>query len=170
MYIAMWEVGAAINSISDWITKSPVLNRVISNPFTVSLLFTAIAVVIIMAVFHIKLSAAALARSSIYIYGVTLLVMCLHQKSVTRTAFDESRSSEVQAVVGGVVASQRSGKSVDYVDVRSTLGGSPAGDLERNATTATAHHNPHATSAAAPRNADALNDIRDATVGLSPRA
>lgn len=169
MYIAMWEVGAAINSISDWITKSPVLNTVISNPFTVSLLFTAIAVVIIMAVFHIKPSAAALARSSIYIYALTLLVMCLHQKSVTRTAFDESRSSEVQAVVGGVVASQRSGQSVDYVDVRSTLG-RPAGGLEMNATTATAQHNPHTTSAAAPRNADALNDIRDATVGLSPRA
>jgi hypothetical protein len=95
--------------------------------------------------------------------------MCLHQKSVTRTAFDESRSSEVQAVVGGVVASQRSGQSVDYVDVRSTLG-RPAGGLEMNATTATAQHNPHTTSAAAPRNADALNDIRDATVGLSPRA
>ena len=121
MYIAMWEVGTVINSVSDWITASPVLDSVISNPFTVSLLFTAIAVVVIMAVFHIKPSAASLVRSSIYLYGITLLVMCLHQKSVTRTAFDESRSSEVQAVVGGVVASQRGGQSVDYVDVRSTL-------------------------------------------------
>ena len=151
MYIAMWEVGTVINSVSDWITKSPFLDSVISNPFTISLLFTAIAVVVIMAVFHIKPSAAPLVRTSIYLYVITLLVMCLHQKSITRAVFNESRSSEVQAVVGGIVASQRGGQSVDYVDVRSTLQGQR-----------------EAGAPPAPSSAREQFDIKDATINHSP--
>ena len=153
----MWEVGDVINSVSDWITKSPFLDSVISNPFTVSLLFTAIAVVVIMAVFHIKPAAATLVRTSIYLYVITLLVMCLHQKSITRAVFSESRSSEVQAVVGGVIASQRGGQSDGCIDVRSALQSRREADA------------PSQREADAPSSmrAPATFDIKDATIGLS---
>lgn len=118
------EVGPFINKLSDSIAKSSVLEAVISNPFTISLLFTAIAVIVIMAVFHIKPTAAAVARSSIYIYAITLLLMYLHQKSVFRAASEGSRTKDEQAVVGSVVASQRGGQSADdHVDVHAMLHG-----------------------------------------------
>jgi hypothetical protein len=119
------DIGGAVNKFADWATKSPLLNAVIGNPFSVSLIITALVAIVVMAVFHYKLGKDNLkkaVRAAFYVYGTVLLVMFLHHHVVSNRIRDTHSSDMVSNLMSDINSQTKGGSFEGYVNVQENLG------------------------------------------------
>jgi hypothetical protein len=114
------DVRDAINSATDWVGSAPTVRKVVGNPFSAALLLTAMVGIIIMAVFHYKLSNSnwrTCARATFYIYAATTLLLFLHYSLVSRDAQADSAAGGARGVVSDVVGGRGATSMPGYVPV-----------------------------------------------------
>lgn len=114
------DVRDAINGAADWAGGAPIVRKVVGNPFSAALLLTAMIGIVIMAVFHYKLSNdnwRTCARASFYIYALTTLLLFLHYSLVSREAHADAVVGGVRGVVSDIVGSRGAPAHEGYVPV-----------------------------------------------------
>ena len=110
------DVADAINSAADWVGKSPTVSMLVGNPFAASLLLTALVGVVIMAVFHYKVTGANVkqcARAGLYIYVATTLLLFLHYLLVSRRLESDSATGGARDLVSSIIGGARGGAPSD---------------------------------------------------------
>ena len=121
------DVRDAINSAADWAGGAPIIRKLVGNPFSAALLLTAMVGVVIMAVFHYKLSNdnwRTCARATFYIYAATTLLLFLHYSLVAREAQADSAVGGARGVVSDIVGSRGAANMHDgYVPVVPSMPG-----------------------------------------------
>ncbi|NBQ70598.1 MAG: hypothetical protein EBU46_17910 [Nitrosomonadaceae bacterium] len=113
------DVRDAINSAADWAGSAPAVRKLVGNPFSAALLLTAMVGVVIMAVFHYKLTGEnwrASARAAFYIYAATTLLLFLHYSLAARDAQSDCAVGGARGVVSDIVGS-RAASVPGYVPV-----------------------------------------------------
>ena len=115
------DVADAINSAADWVGKSPTVSMLVGNPFAASLLLTALVGVVIMAVFHYKVTGDNVkqtARAGLYIYIATTLLLFLHYLLVSRRLESDSATGGARDLVSSIIGGARGGAQSDsYIPV-----------------------------------------------------
>lgn len=123
------DIGAAVNSAASWVGQSPMLNGAFGNPFIASLIVTALVAIIIMGVFHYKVTAGNFKQSmkvGFYTYCATLLVLYLHHYIVLHNIQESSEAANVRQFFGGLDLTSISPQSTTggFVNVHQALQGS----------------------------------------------
>ena len=95
------DIGAAVNSAADWASRAPIIKNIVSNPLITSLLITALAMIIIMSVFHHKIEKSKtkqIMKASLYVYLAVAAVMFVHHYVTLRSAQDNNMTEGVHQV------------------------------------------------------------------------
>lgn len=106
------DLGSVFDSTASWLCSSRIVNRVISNPIFTALLITALAVVILMGVFHYCMKKAGwkrIARMSIYLLLVVSAVVFVHHYAVLHRMKADSLQQGVRSVFQSITDAQASG-------------------------------------------------------------
>jgi len=99
------DIGAAVNSAASWVGQSPILNGAFGNPFIAALVVTALVAIIIMGIFHYKVTAGNFKQSmkvGFYTYCATLLVLYLHHYIMLHNIQESSEAANVRQFFGGL--------------------------------------------------------------------
>ena len=125
------DIGAAVNSAASWVGQSPILNGAFGNPFIASLIVTALVAIIIMGIFHYKVTAGNFKQSmkvGFYTYCATLLVLYLHHYIVLHNIQESSEAANVRQFFGGLDLTSISPQTTTggFVNVQQALHGSGA--------------------------------------------
>jgi hypothetical protein len=123
------DIGAAVNSAASWVGQSPILNGTFGNPFIAALVVTALVAIIIMGIFHYKVTAGNFKQSmkvGFYTYCATLLVLYLHHYIVLHNIQESSEAANVRQFFGGLDLTSISPQSTTggFVNVHQALQGS----------------------------------------------
>ena len=108
-----------------------ILNGAFGNPFIASLIVTALVAIIIMGIFHYKVTAGNFKQSmkvGFYTYCATLLVLYLHHYIVLHNIQESSEAANVRQFFGGLDLTSISPQTTTggFVNVQQALHGSGA--------------------------------------------
>lgn len=81
-----FDLGASINRMADWVCNSSIMQNTCNNPLMVSLIITSIIAIIIIGVFHKKVTEhkRSLVRSLIYILFSVTVVLFIHNYAISQ--------------------------------------------------------------------------------------
>ena len=105
-------LASVFDNAASWLCSSRIVNRVISNPIFTALLITALAVVILMGVFHYCVKKAGwkrIARMSIYLLLVVSAVVFVHHYAVMHRMKADSLQQGVRSVFQSITDAHGSG-------------------------------------------------------------
>jgi hypothetical protein len=106
-----FSLGNAVNSAADWACSAPVICGIVGNPVYTALLITALAAVVVMALYTSAVQRGGVkraARAVIYVFLLVTAVTFVHHYAMRR----EMRSSEQQRGVREVFSGIRENRSL----------------------------------------------------------
>lgn len=80
-----FSLGKTVNNTASWFCNAPIIRNVISNPIYTSLLITALASIVVMALYHYNINQICNKRGIrvlIYVFFITTAVLFVHHYSV----------------------------------------------------------------------------------------
>jgi hypothetical protein len=107
-----FDLGATVNSAADWLCSAPIVRSVINNPIFTALLVTALAAIIIMALYGSRLKGTGFkrgARAFLYVFMAVTAVLFVHHYAVMRCARREATQKGVRDVFSSIQQSRQSG-------------------------------------------------------------
>ena len=115
-----FNLGGAVNSAADWACIAPVIRSVVSNPVFTALLITALATIVVMALYHQQIKHAGTrraARAVLYVFLIVTAVVFVHHYAVVRIARDTSQHKGVRDVFSSIQLSRDVATPGDAVPV-----------------------------------------------------
>lgn len=107
-----FDLGATVNAAADWLCSAPIVRSVINNPIFTALLITALAAIIVLALYNHQLKGSGFkrgARAFIYVFLVGTAVLFVHHYAVVRCARRDAAQKGVRDVFSGIRQSRESG-------------------------------------------------------------
>jgi hypothetical protein len=107
-----FDLGSTVNAAADWLCSAPIVRSVINNPIFTALLVTALAAIVILALYNHRLKGTGFkrgARAFIYVFLVVTAVLFVHHYAVMRCARREATQKGVRDVFSGIQQSRQSG-------------------------------------------------------------
>lgn len=104
-----FNLGSAVNGFADWVCSAPIIRGVVNNPVFTSLLITALAAVVVMALYGKPVRHGGSkrgCRALIYVFLIVTAVIFVHHYAVLRMARDTDHTAGVRAVYAGIEASR----------------------------------------------------------------
>jgi len=131
-----FNLGSAINSAADWVCGAPIIRSIVSNPVYTALLITALAAIVVMAIYHYQIKRAGTkraVRALLYVFLIVTAVVFVHHYAVMRMARETSQQSGVRDLFSSIQESRGIGAAgtvpvypMGYEGQRGTVGGSAA--------------------------------------------
>jgi uncharacterized membrane protein len=109
-----YDIGGVINSAADWLCSAPIVRSVVSNPIFTALLITALAAIVVMALYHYQVKHAGLKRglrALLYVFLIVTAVMFVHHYAVLRSARMSAAQKGVRDVFSSIEQSRGAGIS-----------------------------------------------------------
>jgi hypothetical protein len=131
-----FNLGSAINSAADWVCGAPIIRSIVSNPVYTAFLITALAAIVVMAIYHYQIKRAGTkraVRALLYVFLIVTAVVFVHHYAVMRMARETSQQSGVRDLFSSIQESRGIGAAgtvpvypMGYEGQRGTVGGSAA--------------------------------------------
>jgi hypothetical protein len=107
-----FDLGGAVNSAADWACSAPVVRSVVSNPVLTALLITALAAIVVAALYHHQVRRGGVkrgARALFYVFFAVTAVTFVHHYATMRLAREVSQQKGVRDVFSGIQQSRNIG-------------------------------------------------------------
>ena len=104
-----FNLGSAVNGFADWVCSAPLIRGVVNNPVFTSLLITALAAIVVMALYGKSVKHGGSkrgCRALVYVFLIVTAVIFVHHYSVLRMVRDTNHTAGVRAVYAGIEASR----------------------------------------------------------------
>jgi hypothetical protein len=104
-----FNLGGAINSAASWVGGAPITRGIFGNPLYTALLITALAAVVLTALYHLPVKQGGkkrAARALLYVFFLVSGVQFVHHYVVTRAAQSNAESQGVRDVFAGIELSR----------------------------------------------------------------
>ena len=105
-------LGSSFNRAADWACHAPIIQTVFGNPVFTALLITAIAAIVVLAIYHRELKKCGTKRAVkalIYLGFVVMMVMFVHHYATNRIARDAINQRGVRDVFSSIDVSRAVG-------------------------------------------------------------
>jgi hypothetical protein len=106
-----FDLSGAINGAAEWFCCAPVVRSVVNNPIFTALLITALAFIIIMALYHYPIKRAGVRRglrAGLYVFLAVAAIIFVHHYAVMRSAQQAAAQKGIRDVFAGVEQSRTS--------------------------------------------------------------
>ncbi len=103
--MSTFNLGGAVNSAADWVCNAPIIGGIVNNPVFTSLLITALAAIVVMALYHNQLahhSTKRAARAVLYVFMIVTAVTFVHHYAVMKTARESSSQKGVRDIFSSI--------------------------------------------------------------------
>lgn len=111
-----FDVGDSFNQFADAVCRAPVVGSVLSSPIWAALLLTAVAAVIVLAVYHGSVTstlrgpgASRAIRAFIYVFGAVAIITALHYRATVASVGATATRVGFRDVVGAAEAARAAG-------------------------------------------------------------
>jgi len=107
-----FNLGGAVNGLADWACSAPLIRSVVNNPVFTSLLITALAAIVAMALYGKQIKKGGNkrgCRALVYVFLLVTAVIFVHHYAVRGMARDVDHTAGVRAVYAGIEASRAVG-------------------------------------------------------------
>ena len=123
------DLGGAINASADWLCSAPIIRGIVGNPIVTALLITALAAIVVMAVYshQIKQAGAKCAvRALLYVFLLVTAVIFVHHYAVTCLAQETVQQKGVRDVFSSIQQSREVGGAVPVYPMGASGGAAAA--------------------------------------------
>jgi hypothetical protein len=131
-----FNLGNAVNNAADWACSAPIIRSVVSNPVFTALLITALAAIVVMALYHYQIKRAGVkrgVRALLYVFLIVTAVTFVHHYAVMRIARETTQQKGVRDVFSSIQQSRDVGAPgtvpvypMGYEGQRAAVGGAAA--------------------------------------------
>lgn len=135
-----FNLGNAVNNAADWACSAPIIRGVVSNPVFTALLITALAAIVVMALYHYQIKRAGAkrgVRALLYVFLIVTAVTFVHHYAVMRIARETTQQKGVRDVFSSIQQSRDVGAPgivpvypMGYEGQRAAVGGAAAAAAE----------------------------------------
>ena len=104
-----FNLGNAVNNAADWACSAPIIRSVVSNPVFTALLITALAAIVVMALYHYPIKRAGVkrgVRALLYVFLIVTAVTFVHHYAVMRIARETTQQKGVRDVFSSIQQSR----------------------------------------------------------------
>jgi hypothetical protein len=128
-----FSLGETVNSAADWVGKAPILHTIMNNPIYTTLLFLALAAVVLLAFYGDAVRAAGAKtalRAALFFFLGAIAIMFVHHRATGEAARETAYQKGVRDVFAGIQQSRETtgGGTVPVAGAPgNALGSSPSG-------------------------------------------
>ena len=129
--MAGFDLGGAVNASADWVCGAPIVRSIVSNPVFTALLLTALAAIVVLAIYHYEIRAAGAKRACralLYVFLIVTAVVFVHHYAMVRILQETSQQSGIRDVFNSIESSRRQGVGYKGGSLEGPLAGAPPAD------------------------------------------
>lgn len=112
-----FDLAGAINSAAGWVSHQPIVGAIVNNPVFTALFVTAIAVVIVLALYHAQIKPegnARIAQMTIYIFFAVVAILFVHHYASEKLSRVSAAQAVVRDVFNGIESSRELGLGTSF--------------------------------------------------------
>lgn len=110
-----FDIGAAVNSLSDWLCGSALVKGIVSNPIFTALLLTATVVIILLSMYYKEFKIGGkkkLVRIALFLFAAICVVIFIHHRCIERSIQSVTAQKGVRDVFEGIAQSRQMNPTV----------------------------------------------------------